>query len=113
MPPGCVKCGIISWEYEYPQSGERICGRHDLQAIRGHHPARLGFEVRRVRGSGDLWITEYVITYDGKPVNTISIMEFHDGKVQHETQYFADPFEAPAWRAQWVERVPCATRWRQ
>jgi hypothetical protein len=30
-------------------------------------------------------------------------MEFRDGKVMHETQYFADPFEAPAWRARWVK----------
>jgi hypothetical protein len=45
-----------------------------------------------------------VITYEGKPAYTVSIMEFRDGKVAHETQYFADPFDAPAWRAQWVER---------
>jgi len=56
-------------------------------------------------GKGNLWITEYVITYKGKRVYTVSIMEFRDGKVLHETQYFADPFNAPAWRAQWVETV--------
>ena len=54
-------------------------------------------------GEGDLWVTEYVITYDGRPVHTVSIMEFRDGKVARETQYFADPFEPPAWRAQWAE----------
>jgi len=47
-----------------------------------------------------------VIFYDGRPVPTISIMEFRDGKVAHETQYFADPFEAPAWRAPWGETKP-------
>jgi hypothetical protein len=56
-------------------------------------------------GTGDLWITEYTITYGGRPFNTVSIMEFRDGKVFLETQYFADPFEAPAWRLQWVERM--------
>ena len=61
--------------------------------------------MRRIVGSGDLWVTEYTITYSGRPVNTVSIMEFRDGKVFHETQYFADPFEAPAWRSQWVERM--------
>ena len=63
-----------------------------------------GFAVRRIVGAGNLWVTEYVITYEGKPAYTVSIMEFRDGKVAHETQYFADPFDAPAWRAQWVER---------
>lgn len=61
--------------------------------------------VRRMVGESELWVTEYVITYEGKPVYTVSIMQFRDGKVSHETQYFADPFDAPAWRAQWVERV--------
>jgi SnoaL-like protein len=91
---------------EYPQSGERIRGRRNLQALRGHHPGKpSGFNVRRIVGSGDLWVTEYVITYEGKPFQTVSIMEFKDGKVVHETQYFAEPFAAPADRKQWVEQV--------
>ncbi len=93
---------------DYPQSGERIFGRKNLQALRSHHPGKpSGFEVRRILGRGDLWVTEYRITYQGqgRPTYTVSIMEFRNGKVAHETQYFADPFEAPAWRRQWVEPV--------
>ena len=88
---------------EYPQSGERIRGRRKIQSSRAAQPNRKRFTVRRVIGAGDLWVTEYVLTYDGRPSYTVSIMEFRDGKVAHETQYFADPFDAPAWRAQWVE----------
>ena len=89
---------------DYPQSGERIFGRANLQALRSHHPGKpSGFTVKRILGSGDLWITEYTITYQEKTAYTVSIMEFRDGKVVHETQYFADPFEAPAWRSQWVQ----------
>lgn len=47
-------------------------------------------------------ITELVITYDGKP-NTVSIMEFRTDHVVRETQYFGEPFEAAAWRAQWAD----------
>jgi ketosteroid isomerase-like protein len=91
---------------DYPQSCERILGRKNLQALRSHHPGKpSGFEVRRMIGAGDLWITEYIITYQGKPAYTVSIMEFRDGKVVHETQYFADPFVAPAWRSQWVQKM--------
>jgi hypothetical protein len=91
---------------EYPQSGEVIRGRGNLQALRSHHPGRpSGFSIRRIVGKGNLWITEYVISYEGKRVYTVSIMEFRDGKVSHETQYFAEPFNAPAWRAQWVEAI--------
>lgn len=91
---------------DYPQSKERIFSRHNIQALRGHHPSKpAGFTIRRIFGNGDLWITEYVIAYDERPVPTVSIMEFRDGKVVHETQYFAEPFDPPAWRAQWVEKM--------
>lgn len=90
---------------DYPQSGERILGRKNLQALRSHHPGKpSGFEVRRMVGSGDIWVTEYTIEYQGQTAYTVSIMEFRDVKVMHETQYFADPFEAPAWRRQWVQQ---------
>ena len=73
----------------------------NLQALRSHHPGKpSGFIVRRIVGQGDLWITEYIITYQGRPTFTVSIMEFRDGKVIHETQYFADAFEVPGWRSE-------------
>ncbi len=84
---------------EYPQSGEKIRGRHNLQALRGHHPGKpSGFLIRRIVGINDLWITEYVINYKTTVVQTVSIMEFQNGRVIHETQYFAEPFESAAWR---------------
>jgi hypothetical protein len=90
---------------EYPQSGERIHGRRNIQLSRTAQPNRKRFAVRRIIGAGDLWVTEYVITYDGQPSYTVSIMEFLGEKVARETQYFGDPFEPGPSRAQWVERM--------
>jgi ketosteroid isomerase-like protein len=90
---------------EYPQSGERIRGRHNIQASRFAQPSNKRFKVQRILGAADLWVTEFVLTYDGKPSYTVSIMEFRDGKVARETQYFADAFEPGASRTQWVERM--------
>jgi ketosteroid isomerase-like protein len=90
---------------EYPQSGERTRGRRNIQGQRSSQPNKKRFVVRRIIGGGDLWITELIVTYDGKPSYTVSIMEFSGDKVARETQYFADPFVAPASRAQWVERM--------
>jgi hypothetical protein len=90
---------------EYPQSGERIHGRRNIQASRAAQPNRKRFKVRRIIGATDLWITEYILTYDEQPSYTVSIMELIDGKVAHETQYFGDPFEPGPSRAQWVERT--------
>jgi ketosteroid isomerase-like protein len=90
---------------EYPQSGERTRGRYNIQHQRASQPSKKRFAIRRIIGSGDLWVTEFILTYDGKPSYTVSIMEFRGDKVARETQYFADPFVAPASRAQWIERM--------
>src|SRR5216684_1032796 len=90
---------------EYPQSGERIRGRRNIQASRFAQPSMKRFTVRRILGAGDLWVTEFVLTYDGQPSYTVSVMEFKDGKVARETQYFGDAFEPGPSRARWVERM--------
>jgi SnoaL-like domain len=90
---------------EYPQSGERIRGRRNIQASRTAQPESKRFTVHRITGTGDLWVTEFILTYDGRPSFSVSIMEFLDGQVARETQYFGDPFEPGPSRAQWVERM--------
>jgi hypothetical protein len=90
---------------EYPQSGERIRGRVNIQTTRTIQPNRKRFTIHRIVGGGDLWITEFILSYDGKPSYTVSIMEFSGDKVARETQYFADPFEASSARAPYVERM--------
>jgi hypothetical protein len=90
---------------EYPQSGERIRGRRNIQASRTAQPNSKRFTVRRIVGTGELWVTEFILTYDGVPSYSVSVMEFRDGKVARETQYFGDPFEPGPSRAQWVERM--------
>jgi SnoaL-like protein len=95
---------------DYPQSGERFRGRPNIQAQRSGHPAVRHFTVLRIRGGGDLWVSEVVITYDGAPSYSVSVMEFADDLVTHETQYFADPFPAPSFRAALAERIPDSDR---
>jgi hypothetical protein len=91
---------------DYPQSGERFRGRSTIQAQRGGHPAERHFTIRRILGAGDLWVSECVITYDGVPTYSVSIMEITDGFVRHGTQYFADPFPASPARAALAEPIP-------
>ncbi|GAB1819736.1 hypothetical protein HerbRD11066_29000 [Herbidospora sp. RD11066] len=85
---------------DYPQSGERFRGRAAIQAQRAGHPAERHFSLQRIRGGGGLWVSEVVITYDGVPTHSVSVMEVVGGLVTYETQYFADPFPAPAGRAE-------------
>jgi hypothetical protein len=65
---------------EYPQSGERTRGRCNIQNQRASQPSKKRFAVRRIIGYGNLWVTEFILTYDGKPSYTM-------------------------WRARWVERM--------
>ena len=91
---------------EFPQSGERLLGLANLRGMREAYPAKVSAAIRQSRGGGDLWVTELVLTYDGKKrVNAVSIVEFQGGRVSRETLYFGDPWEPPAWRAQWVEQT--------
>ena len=89
---------------EWPQGGERVRGKANIIAFRSTYPARQRFEVRRISGRGDLWVSEYTIHYDDQPVMATGILELRDGKVVRERIYFGEPWEPPAWRAQWVER---------
>jgi len=91
---------------DYPQSGERFRGRATISAQRGGHPASRHFTVLRIVGGQNLWVSECVITYDGVPTYSVSIMEFAHEHVVHETQYFTDTFRAPAWRAALAEPMP-------
>ena len=87
----------------YPQSGERIRGRRNIQESRTVQPNNKRFAVRRMIGGGDFWVTEFVLSYDGTPSYAVSIMEFREGLVASETQYFADPFDPAPSRAHLVE----------
>jgi ketosteroid isomerase-like protein len=91
---------------EWPQSGERIVGRDNAIAINRDFPGGLPtMTIRRTLGAGDLEILEVELTYaDGSRYFGVSVMELRDGKVVRETDYFAEPFPAPEWRSQWVER---------
>ena len=89
---------------EWPQGGERLRGKANIVAFRSTYPARQEFEVRRITGCDDVWVNEYTIRYDGRPVMVVGIMEFREEKVVRERIYFGDPWEPPDWRAQWVER---------
>ena len=93
---------------EFPQSGERIRGKHNIYELRAHYPTKVTYKILRIRGDGNLWTTELIATYDNdkeNPIYGVAIMEFRNDKVAHETLYFAYPFEPPEWRSQWVEII--------
>jgi SnoaL-like domain len=92
---------------EWPQSGEVIRGKHNIRELRLARPtAQPTATLRRIIGSGDLWAAEMIFDYDGDRFYTVLIHEYRDGLVVRETCYYGPPFEAPDWRAQWVERAP-------
>jgi hypothetical protein len=94
---------------DWPQSGERIRGRDNVIAVNEHYEDSTGsapkMTLRRLVPPGSAWVAEAVIDYgDGVPVSLVSILETGpDGRITHQTDYFASPFEAPAWRKEWVE----------
>jgi hypothetical protein len=93
---------VIQW----PQSGEVIRGKHNIRELRQAYPTPPTATLRRIIGSGDLWATEMDFDYDGDRFDVIVIHQWRDGLVESETSYYAAPFQAPAWRAKWVEPAP-------
>lgn len=87
---------------EFPQSGERFVGVENLREWRRNYPASTSFEIREIRGQGDLWVVEGSITYDQGPVNfAVTILEFRGERIARESIYVAQGWEPPEWRAQW------------
>ena len=101
---GCLHDDFVQ---EWPQSGERIVGRDNAIAIERNFPGGLPtMRFRRTLAGGDLAVLEVELTYaDGGRYLGVSVLELRDGKVVKETDYYAQPFPAPQWRARWVERT--------
>jgi len=91
---------------EWPQSGEVIRGKKNIRELRLAHPTPPTATLRRISGSGDFWTMEMVFDYNGDRFHVIVFHQYRDGLVVSETAYYAAPFQAPAWRARWVEPVP-------
>ena len=82
-------------------------GVEQQQGWRERYPAKLDFRPQEIRGSGDLWIAEGLLSYDGgEPLHYVKIMQFRGDKVARETLYFADSFPAPEWRQEWAAKGP-------
>jgi hypothetical protein len=95
---------------EMPQSGERFRGRENMRAFQrarsDHSTPPRSLQLRRVPVKEGLWVVEAVIDYGGGQVfDVVLISELRDGKMWRDRWYFAEPFEALEWRAQWVERM--------
>jgi ketosteroid isomerase-like protein len=90
---------------EWPQSGERIRGAENRRGIYSSFPQLPTISPRRMISRGDLVVVEALLDYGGPRYQTVFIFEFTDGKIAKETAYWAQPFEAPAWRSQWVEKM--------
>lgn len=121
---GIQKLVDPAWVWEMPQSGERIRGFANNRAVTENYPGGPPkVENRRITGSPDKWVTTPVWTVlkitgsgdeytaeslakypDGSEWHAVDIFRFRDGKIVHQTAYFAAAIEAPEWRAQWVER---------
>lgn len=90
---------------EYPQSGERIVGAENRRGVYGNFPGLPSIATKRIRCSGDICVAEATLTYDGgASYESVFVFELRDGRIVRETAYWSDRFEAPEWRAPWVER---------
>ncbi len=88
---------------DWPQSRERVRGAVNRRAIYGAFPQLPTITPRRMFSSGEIVVAEANLDYGGPTYETVFVFEFRDGKIEKETAYWSDAFDAPAWRAEWVE----------
>ncbi len=92
---------------EFPQSGERFEGVDNFRAWREQYPVPTKFRMRRLSGSGDVWVREVSVSYDGGPwMMGVAMLEFDGDRVRRERIYVTERWEAPEWRAQWRATTP-------
>jgi hypothetical protein len=91
---------------DMPQSGERFASREALQEMQRSFPDPPRISLRRLVGEGYVWVAEATSDYSGQRLHTVLILEMQDDLILRETRYYAEPFEAPAWRADWVQSIP-------
>ena len=108
----------------YPQSGERFRGWANIRAVAENYPGGLpkdlrskvhgsedkwvmgpSFNILRIEGTGDVYTLVGSATYpDGVTWQIVSLIELRGGKIAKTTEFYGAPFEAPEWRAKWMER---------
>lgn len=93
---------------DWPQSGEQVVGGDNRRGVYGAFPGLPTISPRRMLSAGELVVAEAMLDYGGPVYNTVFIFEFRDGRIARETAYWAEPFEPPQWRAQWVQRTDAA-----
>ena len=92
---------------EFPQSGERFDGVVNIREWRSRTPGSVAFDVGRIRGSGEFWVAEVGVSYDGGPPRYgVDVLEIRNDKIERETIYVGEPFDAPEWRAPWRATPP-------
>ena len=92
---------------EWPQSGERILGRDNFAAINTNYPAegQWHFQINHILAEGDVVVTDVNVT-DGKIVGrVITFSTIRDEKIWKQVEFWPDPFEAPEWRAKWIQKI--------
>ena len=101
-----AKCYAEDAVQEWPQSRERVVGRANIMAINRSYPGLPRATIHSIRGDGKgPWVTELTLDYGGDRYECVFIFEISGGVITRETDYFAAPFDAPAWRAQWTETL--------
>ena len=98
------------FECLWPQSAERIVGRHNFAELNAHYPAtgRWLFHLNAIVAEDDQVVTDVSITDGVQQARAITFHTVRDGLICKQVEFWPDPYPAPAWRAQWVERVTSA-----
>lgn len=92
---------------EWHQSGELIRGRENFAKINTAYPAngKWHFNINTIVAEGDIVVTDVSVTDGVVKDRVITFSTIRDEKIWKQVEFWPEPFTAPEWRAQWVEKI--------
>jgi limonene-1,2-epoxide hydrolase len=92
---------------EWPQSGERIRGRDNFAAVNTFYPSdgKWTFQINQIAADGELVVTDVHVSDGKRHDRVVTFSTIRNGRIWKQIEFWPEPFEAAAWRAQWAERI--------
>ena len=89
----------------WPQSRELIRGADNFIVLNENYPGEWIIDCKRIVNGGKEVVSEVKHTCGEKIVYATSFFEIENGKIVKMTEYWSEPYDAPDWRAEWVEKI--------
>ncbi|OUS34384.1 polyketide cyclase ['Osedax' symbiont bacterium Rs2_46_30_T18] len=94
---------------DWPQSSERIVGRHNFALLNTAYPStgKWHFQINSILAQNQSVVTDVIVSDDSLTARAITFHYVDSGMIYKQVEYWPENYQAPPWRAQWVQQLKC------